>query len=124
MSDKDRDIIELPADTMPDDALPKAEELPGDLALVAETIGVPNTLALVKVFRGTYIYCRNLDHLERRWRNRAIRAEADRRIADGELVSKLVPELARRYKLSEKQIWNILGSGDPEVDERQMGLFS
>ncbi|MEN8134306.1 MAG: Mor transcription activator family protein [Thermodesulfobacteriota bacterium] len=116
-------MAEQTLNSLPDEALPRAEELPGDLALVAEIVGVRQTLALVEAFRGTYIYCRNLDHLERQCRNRAIRAEADRRLAAGELISKLVPELARRYKLSEKTIWNILGSGDPEVDERQMGLF-
>ena len=108
---------------LPDEALPKAEELPGDLAQVADIVGVLKTLELVDAFRGTYIYFRNLDHLERQWRNRAIRAELDRRMGDDELISKMVPELARRYGLSEKMIWNIAGSGDPEVDERQMGMF-
>jgi hypothetical protein len=119
----DHDMAEKTLKNLPEEALPKAEELPGDLALVAEIVGVRHTLALVDAFRGTYIYCRNLDHLERQCRNRAIRAEIDRRMGDGELISTLVVDLARRYGLVERSVWNIAGSGDPEVDERQMGLF-
>jgi hypothetical protein len=121
-------MAEQTLNNLPDEALPRAEELPGDLALVAEIVGVRHTLALVEAFRGTYIYCRNLDHLERQCRNRAIRAELDRRMTAGELISKVVPDLARRYGLVERSVWNISGSGDPEVgagapDERQMGLW-
>jgi hypothetical protein len=108
---------------LPDEHLPAASELPGDLAHAAEVIGVRPTLALAEAFRGTYIYCRTLDNLERVWRNRAIRTEADRRLDAGELISHIVPDLARRYGLVERSVWNIVGSGEDEVDARQMGLF-
>jgi len=32
-------------------------------------------------------------------------------------------ELTRKYRLSERQIWNILGRVDPIRDDRQMELF-
>jgi Mor family transcriptional regulator len=105
---------------LPENMLPTIEELPGDLSGVAAVIeelapglGVKITLALVKHYRGTYIYCHNVDAIERAARNRWIK-----QLRDAEMT---VPEIARRVGLAERQVWNITGEAD--IDNRQMKLF-
>jgi Mor family transcriptional regulator len=113
------EIIEIP-----DEWRPSIDELPGDLALVASGIeaqrpgqGVELTLLLAQLFKGISVYFRNVDELLRGVRNRAIRADYDAGVR--------VKELACRYRLSTRQIENILA--EPENREqradRQMKLF-
>ncbi|MFC1524646.1 Mor transcription activator family protein [Thermodesulfobacteriota bacterium] len=97
---------------LPEDALPAVEELSGDLRMLAEIVTVEKALEVAQVFGGTSIRCYGVQKWIRRWRDRMIRK-------DSEHMSGI--ELARKYNLSERQIWNILGS--PEPDERQMELF-
>lgn len=104
-----QDVIRLPAD-----ALPAVEELSGDLRLLAETIGVDLAMVVGQVFQDTPIRIYGVKTLLLRYRNRRIRAECDA----GETAARL----ARRYGLSERQIWNILGTAEP--DERQMRMFN
>lgn len=94
--------------TVPEEYWPAIGELPGDLARLAEIIesyapgqGVKITMAIADEFRGTNIYCHNMDALKRKVRNL--------RIIDqyGKGVS--VPELARKVGLGERQVWSILG---------------
>jgi hypothetical protein len=108
---------------LPEPDLPPADELPGDLRDVADVVGVRLTLALVDRFRGTYVRFHNLDKIKRSWRDRSIRAEADRRIQAGEDTGKIYADLARRWGVSDRTIWNIAGSGDETEDARQIGLF-
>lgn len=98
---------------LPDDALPKLEELTGDLQLVAEIVGVRLAIELGIRFHGTAIRVWGAQRFVRRMRDRRMRAEAD--------AGATGLELARRYQLSERQVWNILGT--PEPDERQLPLF-
>ncbi|MEW5790016.1 MAG: Mor transcription activator family protein [Pseudomonadota bacterium] len=60
--------------------------------------------ALARVFGGTELYVPKCDGATRAARNAAIRAAYDggARVAD----------LARQYRLTERQIWNILGSAE------------
>jgi len=97
---------------LPDDALPEIKELTGDLRLLAEIVGVAKALEVGQVFCSTPIRCYNVHKWLRRWRDRQIRQ-------DSEHLSGI--ELARKYRLSDRQIWNILGS--PEPDERQGKLW-
>ncbi|MDH5524467.1 MAG: hypothetical protein OEY01_10815 [Desulfobulbaceae bacterium] len=108
---------------LPDEALPEITELPGDLSLVAEVIGVRMTLALVERLRGTYVYFRNLDHLTRTRRDDFIRAEIDRRINTGETITKAVQDLARAHGLSSRHVWSISGSTGQEDDSQQLKIF-
>ena len=86
------------------------EQLPGDLRKMAEVLReyfpdapyIAIVLRIAKVFRGTYIRVHSLDDLEREIRNAEIRTE----YADG----KRVPALAIKHRLTERQIWNILGT--------------
>lgn len=95
---------------LPEDALPSLRELPGDLRQVAETIlpvlmseqaAVRAVILLVDKFRGTYIYCRGLAEWKISYRNGCIRKEYDQ--------GRRVPEIARRWRLSERWVWDILG---------------
>lgn len=102
------------------DLQPTAEELPGDLARLAAIIdnflpgqGVKVTLNIADEFRGTYIYCHNMDSLYREARNRWIKEQYDHGVK--------VPDLARQVTLSERRVWAILGK-EP-VDDRQQRLF-
>jgi len=110
---KEFDLTELP-----DELLPKAEELPGELSLMARVIGVRPVLALEKEVGGTYLYVRKLDRLRERHRNIAMRREYD---AGGITMR----ELARKNDMSESQAKNILNQSDGscQPDDRQMGLF-
>jgi len=88
---------------------PKISELPGDLARLAEIIetvcptkGVEATIAIVNEFRGTNIYCRNLDAIKRKARNRRIIEE----FSGGSTA----PKIAREVGLGVRQVWAILGS--------------
>jgi Mor family transcriptional regulator len=96
---------------LPTELLPAIEDLPGDLRTLAEEVGVLNTLRIVQRFRSTPIYVCNLDAWRIRWRDQCIRQEYDRGVK--------VPEIARRYGLSERWVWAILG----RPDERQGRLF-
>ncbi len=102
-------VIELP-----DDALPSLEELRGDLRLLAEIVGVRLALRVAQVVDGTPLRIYGGRRWVRRYRDRLMRKECDA----GEIT---VVDLARRYSLTERQTYNILGKAEP--DERQMPLF-
>ena len=99
--------------TLPPDALPDISELSGDLRLLAEIVGVGKALEVAQRFHGTPIRLWGASRFVRRHRDRAIRRDYDAGMTG--------VELARKYRLSERHIWNILGS--PEPEERQRGLF-
>ncbi|MDR3631331.1 MAG: helix-turn-helix domain containing protein [Desulfocapsaceae bacterium] len=112
-------MIERPQN-LPPDLVPEAIELPGDLAEMAMIIdgyipglGVEITMAIAQRFRGTYVFCHNLDAL---WR-----AARDRRIVEFYDDGMKVPEIARLVGLGQRRVWDILGK--PPEDDRQMKLF-
>jgi len=110
---------------IPKEFWPEPEELPGDLARLAELVdqavpgrGVEVTLRIARAFRGTYIYCHNIDALLRKPRDRWIREQYAR--------GARVPDIARKVGLGERRGWDILGSAGKSgkvKDDRQMGLF-
>ncbi len=102
------------------DELPTLADLPGDLQLIAEVIGVEATVALARRFGGTGVYIPKLLGHDRRTRDKMIREEFDRRTGAGESSVKVVNEIARREAMpGSRQVWNILTA----PDDRQMGLF-
>ena len=121
MEGKEEGEMTLDEIHIPDELLPAPEELPGDLALVAEVVGTRLTLELVRRLRGTAVYFRNVDPLLRRHRDRLIRQAYD--------AGERVPDIARRFKISTRWVWHILGQPDEDgarrqvVDERQLGLW-
>ncbi len=103
--------MKLSADTirdLPDESLPHISALRGDVARVAELVGVRVALILAMEFRGTYIYCRAHDHIARESRDQSIRDEYDRRTMDGESSTKVARDLALANNLVERSIWEIL----------------
>lgn len=84
------------------------EELPGDLSLLAETIesvapgkGLEATIKIAEIFRGTNIYCHNLDKLKKNARNKDIIEQYGKGVS--------VADMARKNGISVRHIWNILG---------------
>ncbi|MBA3007923.1 MAG: hypothetical protein FP810_15380 [Desulfocapsa sp.] len=101
-------------DNLPEEALPKLAELSGDLQMLAERFGVRLALQISELFDGTP--ARLYGH--RRWlvkhRDKQMRAEYD-----GGGIS--VVDLARKYGVSERHAYNILGQEPGE--DRQLKLF-
>ena len=104
---------------VPDEDLPRAADLPGELARIALALeeefpgqGSRITLTLAQMFGGQALYIRKADPVLRALRDRSIRRAYD---AGGVTVSDLV----RRFGLSQSHIYNILG----RPDERQMRMF-
>lgn len=102
---------------IPKEYWPEIDELPGDLSHLAEIIesvssgkGVEATLAIAQEFRGTTIYCHNVDTLKRTVRNR--------RLIKQYTNGSNVPDLAREVGLSIRQAWSILGK---EPDDKRHG---
>jgi Mor family transcriptional regulator len=107
----DDDIIELP-----DDALPDIEELAGDLRLLAEIVGVKLALLVAQRLGGTPLRIATGRKWVLRRRNKMMRAEYDR----GGIT---VVDLARKYRVGERQAYNILGSPDDTPPARQYKLW-
>lgn len=82
-----------------------ADDLPGDLRMIAEVVGVENTIKLSTAFRGCTLYFRSIDHILRSKRNIEIRKDYD---SGGVRVI----DIARKYNLSKRQIEYILGSSN------------
>lgn len=81
------------------------DDIPGGSRLFAQHVGLPSFLEIAGRFGGETIYIPSLDQLRREVRNRGIRAEYRE---TGE-----VNQLSRKYKLSERQIRNIVRSSRP-----------
>jgi Mor family transcriptional regulator len=89
------------------------EQLPGDLRRIAEVIHqyfpatpyIEITLRLAKEFRCVKLHMHTTDHFWREIRDKKIRSDYDR----GEKTR----ELALKYRLTERHIFNILGM-EPE----------
>lgn len=113
-------MIEEQLKQLPADMYPAIHELPGDLARLAAIVeqiapgkGVEATMLIAQEFRGTTIYCHNIDSLGRKARDRRVRERFD--------AGERVPDIARTVNLSERRVWEILGQAP--VDERQGRLF-
>ncbi len=91
-------------DRIPGELLPSTEELSGDMEIIAEVVGVRNTLKLGRMLQGTNVYFRNFSGVLRKIRDRKIRAESDK--------GKSTVALAREFHLTERRIWSILSESD------------
>jgi Mor family transcriptional regulator len=101
-------------DDLPEDALPRLSDLSGDLRMVANLVGVRMALKISELFDGTPARLYGHRRWLLGWRDKIIREEYD----NGEISG---VDLARKYGLSDRQIWNILGK--VEGDDRQLRLF-
>lgn len=101
-------------DHLPDDALPSLTDLHGDLRILAERVGVRLALSISELFDSTPARLYGHDRWLRQWRDKEMRAEYD-------LGGISVIDLARKYGVSERHAYNILGMQPGE--DRQLKLF-
>lgn len=87
-----------------DEMLPQIDELPASLQHVAEIVGVHKAIELSMHFQGATVTFPVLAGLKRKIRNAAIRDDYDRGFK--------ASEIARKYRVGERQVWNILGTVD------------
>ncbi|MBM9605950.1 Mor transcription activator family protein [Desulfopila inferna] len=109
---------------IPEEYLPEISQLPGDLALIASSVedvwegnGVRVAILLGQLFPGVPMYIHNLRDITMRIRNDAIRTEYDQ--------GAKVKQLAIKYKLSTRQIENILAEppSQEQLKNKQIKLF-
>jgi len=109
MTTPTENILAIPAKLFPSIA-----ELPGELRHIAEIMApiigdelltVRAVVALSQEYQGAATYIHGMSSFFLKLRNQRIRAEYDQGKISG-------PQLARKYRLSDRQIWNILGEAD------------
>lgn len=91
-------------------------KLPGDLKVVAELIGVENTLLLVERFGGTYILVPKCESIIREIRDNQIRKLYDSGNYD-------IRALALKFRLTDRRISDILSETDSKVPPPLFALF-
>lgn len=94
---------------------PILRRLTGDFRRLAEIVGVENALRVSQEFGGLWISIPKLDALRRESRDTEIRGEYDKAVDN---KTDVVRSLARKYNLTARQIYNILGiqpEGDPDL---------
>ena len=101
-------------DDLPDDYLPKLDELAGDLRVLAEVVGVRMALRIAELFGGTPATFYGHKKWLIRWRDALIRKEYDQ----GKIS---VVALARKSGICERHAYNILGQQPGE--DKQLKLF-
>ena len=88
------------------------EQLPQPYETIAREIGVANTLKLASMYQGTGFYFPRLDGVLSEMRNKRIREEFN---------GSNHKELARKYELTERWIYEIVTQN---VDENQISFFT
>ncbi len=101
-------------DKLPEEALPEVHELSGDLRMLAEKVGVRQALEISELFDGTPARLYGHRRWLVVWRDRQMRADYDQGGVS-------VVDLARKYGISERHAYNILGQ-EPGQD-KQLKLF-
>lgn len=82
------------------------KRMSGDLRRIAEVAGVEAAIKIGRAFRGTYLYIRGVDDF--------VRTVRDTEIREFHSAGTGVRRLSHRYRLTERQIRNILCSGKCE----------
>lgn len=110
---------ELPG--IPEEYMPEADELPGDLRLIAMAVnkylpgmGVKVAMILAREFRGQNLYCRNIDYLEKQIRDDAIREAYDQ--------GARIIELGLKWSLCRSAVEKIVSRPDT-AEARQLKMF-
>lgn len=87
-------------------------DLPETWQTLADSIGVVNVIKLCKVFGGTSLYVPKLD---------SIVAPAKRRVISKEFTGNNHKDLAKRFELSERSVYDIVMEGNWR--KNQLSLF-
>lgn len=92
-------------------------------ALLEDVVGLKAAEALTAHYGGTKLYIPNCKAALRRVRNAAMIREFDERSAAGETAREVVFDLAIRYRLADRVVWDIL-KAMPEVPaQKQCSLL-
>lgn len=78
------------------------------LALLKTACGEKAALALAQRYGGTRLYIPNCKDTLRRIRNICMIREFEDRIARGETANNIIADLAPRYRLADRNIWDIV----------------
>jgi Mor family transcriptional regulator len=93
------------------------EMLPGDLRRIAEVAGLEAAVRMAQTFGGTFIYVPGLDDMMRRARDAMIKKEYECGMG--------ARKLARKHRLTERQIWNIVkNTGRETLPEELLDLLA
>jgi Mor family transcriptional regulator len=91
--------------------------LHGDLKRIAEVAGLEAAVRIAQTFGGTFIYVPGLDDMMRRARDAMIKKDYD-----GGMSAR---KLARKHRLTERQIWNIVkNTGSETLPEELLDLLA
>lgn len=105
---------------LPKEAWPTVEELPdGDLRRIAGKMGMETLMELYGMFSSTHVYFGHFDKFLKAHRNQMIRREFDA-LTLSLSARKAIAALARKYDLSDRWVWDIVG----RPDERQLGMWT
>lgn len=99
---------------MMNDHVIEIQDLPGDLAEIAEAIGLEPTLKLVAFRGGETLYVPKPESVVRIARDRSIREE---------FTGANYSELAQKHRLTVSHVRSIVRQSDAEPPCRQMELF-
>ncbi len=99
---------------IPDDEMPDISQLPEDLQMMANEIGVPMTIKLAQLFAGTPIRTGGIKGLLRNHRNKMIRKACD----EGQTIL----SLARKWTLDQRTVSKIANRVDDPAS-KQMRLW-
>lgn len=86
----------------------RVEELPPVYQMIVKIIGLENTLRLGKEIGGEQIYFPRLDY-----RSSSFIKARNRRILDDYGKGRAVKMLAAEHRLTQRQIYHIIGKGNP-----------
>ena len=115
---------------IPQQYWPPMEDLPRDMQTMAEALeqdfpgkGMLILLCLAQRIGGAWYYVRKLDEMPKAWRNDTIR-----KMYDDKETSYTAKDLGRIWRLSHRQVQNILaevgkGTVSSAMEEKQMKLF-
>jgi hypothetical protein len=82
--------------------------------LLADVVGNTAADRLTQQYGGTRLYIPNCKDALRRVRNRAVVREFDARRAAGETGIGIVCDLAVRYRLADRVVWDVVNKSTPE----------
>lgn len=104
---------------LPKEAWPHPEELPPNMRLIAETIGMENLMKLYEVIGENHVYFGGYGRFLNRHRDQKIRLKYDQLIKSMSCRA-AVAILARENDISDRWVWEITG----RPDERQLGMWT
>lgn len=92
-------------------------------AILEDVVGIQAAEQLTAYYGGTKLYIPNCKDALRRVRNADMIREFDRRITQGETARDVVFDLAIRYRLADRVVWDILKGTAETASPKQCSLL-